>query len=206
MLPELLILDKYVDEVNGRVIDSEIDSRARLFAHHYIHKSTIGKYTYVSDHASISYTQIGNFCSIGPNFISGWGIHPLNGISTSPMFYSTVKQNGYTLVTEDKIQERKPIKIGNDVFIGMNVTVLDGVSIGDGAVIGAGTVVTKDVLPYTIMVGNPMHALRKRFDDEMIEKLLEIKWWNWEDDRLGEIEQNFFEPEQWARRNVSNVS
>lgn len=61
-------------------------------------------------------TEIGKFCSIGPNFFCGWGVHPMDGISTSPMFYSTLKQNGMTLSLVDKVEERKNIRIGNDVF------------------------------------------------------------------------------------------
>jgi len=198
-MPELLLLDKYADEINGQIIESEIDHRVRLFKHHFIHKTIIGKYTYVSEHATISHTEIGAFCSIGPNFLCGWGIHPLNGISTAPMFYSTVKQNGFTLVKENKIEERKTIRIGNDVFIGMNVTVLDGVTIGDGAVIGAGSTISKDVAPYCIVAGNPARMLRKRFDEETIEKLLQLGWWHWDDDRLQSIEHNFFQPERWVR-------
>ena len=77
----------------------------------------------------------------------GWGIHPTQGISTSPMFYSSKKQNGITLSLIDKVEETKTIKIGNDVFIGANVTILDGISIGNGAIIGAGAVVSKDIPP-----------------------------------------------------------
>lgn len=201
-MPELHLLDDYKEKSQGRILESEVHERVKLFPPYFIHKASIGKYTYISEHASISYADIGNFCSIGPNFICGWGIHPLNGISTAPMFYSTLKQNGYTLAREDKIQERKAIRIGNDVFIGMNVTVLDGVTIGDGAVIGAGTIVAKDVAPYTIVAGNPMQVLRKRFDDDLIEKLLRLQWWYWEDHRLPEIEQFFFDPEQFADRNL----
>ena len=128
-------------------------------------------------------------------FVCGWGVHPINGISTSPMFYSTSSQNGTTLCSENKIQERKKIQIGNDVFIGMNVTVLDGVRIGDGAVIGAGCVVSKDVPPYAVVVGIPMRISKYRFDSETINKLLASKWWEWPDDKLQIIEQNFFNTE-----------
>ncbi|WP_435801063.1 DapH/DapD/GlmU-related protein [Polaribacter sp.] len=107
--------------------------------------TSIDDYTYVDINSYISETKIGKFCSIGPNLTCGWGIHPTNGISTSPMFYSTKKQNGITLSKENKIKERKPIKIGNDVLIGINVTILDGINIGDAAVIGAGSVVSKDI-------------------------------------------------------------
>jgi len=109
------------------------------------------------------------------------------------MFYSTAKQNGTTLCNYNKIQERKPITIGNDVFIGMNVTILDGVTIGDGAVIGAGCVVSKDVPPYAIVAGNPMRILRYRFPEDVRDKLMTTKWWDWPVEELQEVEQYFFD-------------
>jgi NDP-sugar pyrophosphorylase family protein len=74
--------------------------------------------------------------------------------------------------------------IGNDVWIGFGVIILSGVTIGDGAVIGAGSLVSKNVEPYTIAAGNPCKIIRKRFSDEVIKKLLEIKWWNWSKEEI----------------------
>ena len=74
--------------------------------------------------------------------------------------------------------------IGNDVWIGENATILPGVHIGDGAIIGANSVVAKDIDPYSIAVGNPCRVVKKRFDDETIEKLLELKWWDWDEERI----------------------
>ena len=74
--------------------------------------------------------------------------------------------------------------MGNDVWIGMEAMIMSGVTIGDGAVIGARAVVTKDVPPYTVVVGSPAVAIKKRFDDETIERLLAIKWWDWDDSRI----------------------
>jgi tetrahydrodipicolinate N-succinyltransferase len=118
------------------------------------------------------------------------------------MFYSTSRQNGIALAKIDKVQERKSIKIGNDVFIGVNVTILDGVEIGDGAVIGAGTVVTKDIPPYAIVIGNPMQILRYRFLQDTVKKLQEIAWWNWPAEELQKVEENFFNVEGF----ISNYS
>ena len=160
----------------------------------------IGKGTYVSSNSHISQTTIGKYCSIGPNLICGWGIHPTNGISTAPCFYSTRKQNGMTFSTENKIDERLPIIIGNDVFIGMNVCILDGVRIGDGAVIGAGAVVTKDVPDYAIVGGVPAKIIRYRFPQEIIRKLRKIQWWNWSDDELKNVEQMFFDVEGFVKK------
>ncbi len=98
----------------------------------------LGDYSYIGVDSNLDNVEIGKFCSIGPRCFFGWGIHPTNGVSTSPMFYSTGKQNGMTLSATDKIVEKMKIIIGNDVFVGMNVIILDGVKIGDGAIIGAG--------------------------------------------------------------------
>lgn len=149
----------------------------------------IGDYTYISVNSCISLTDIGKFCSIGPNFFCGWGIHPTDGISTSPLFYSA--KSLYSFCNENRIEDRKKIMIGNDVFIGANVTVLDGVTIGDGAVIGAGTVVSKDIPPYAIVVGSPAQILRYRFNDETIQKIRSIQWWNFEEDQFKDVEKYF---------------
>lgn len=164
-----------------------------------INTSFIGDYTYIAENSKISNSTIGKFCSIGPNLISGWGIHPLNGISTHPMFYSTLKQNGITLSSYDKIEEIKSIIIGNDVFIGMNVTILDGVKISDGAVIGAGAIVSKDIPPYAIAIGNPINVIGYRFNEDIIKKLLEIEWWEKDFEDLKDIEKNFFDIEEYLR-------
>lgn len=74
--------------------------------------------------------------------------------------------------------------IGNDVWIGENVTILPGVHIGDGSIIGANSVVGKNIEPYSICVGNPVRIIKKRFDEETINKLLSLQWWNWDEDRI----------------------
>jgi virginiamycin A acetyltransferase len=174
-----------------------VGDNVKIYSPYNVSESKIGKYTYIAENSRISMTDIGSFCSIGPNLLCGYGIHPTNGISTHPMFYSQRKQNGVTLSFYDKLEERKRIKIGNDVFIGANVTILDGVTIGNGAVIGAGAVVSKDIPPYAIAVGVPIKVIKYRFDEAIISKLLEIEWWNYSLDELKEIEQNFFDVERY---------
>ncbi len=163
-----------------------------LYSPSHISDSIIGDYTYIAMNPYMSRTNIGKFCSIGPNLVCGWGIHPINGISTAPMFYSTMKQNGMTLSTVDKVEERKPISIGNDVFIGANVTVLDGVTIGDGAVIGAGAVVSKDIPPYAVAVGCPIRIIKYRLKHDQIAELQRIKWWE-DEEKLKDVEKLFFD-------------
>ena len=115
------------------------------------------------------------------------------------MFYSTMKQNGMTLSAKDKVEERKGITIGNDVFIGANVTILDGITIGDGAIIGAGAVVSKDIPPYAIAVGCPVKILRYRFDEDTRRKLLDIKWWDFSEEQLQQIEMYEFDVERFIK-------
>lgn len=180
--------------------NSKVDSLAKLTPPYRISNAEIEEGTYLASNSTVSVTRIGKYCSIGPNFLCGWGIHPTNGISTSPMFYSTVQQNGRTLSSVDKIEERKEIIIGNDVFIGANVTVLDGVTIGDGAIIGAGAVVSKDIPPYAIAVGCPIKVIKYRFSEDQINRLLKVKWWEFKGEKLNDVEKYFFDVEAFLNK------
>lgn len=153
---------------------------------------SIGEFSYIAKNSDITNTIIGKFCSIGPNFCCGMGLHPTHGISTSPMFYSTARQNGITLTKTDKIIESKQTEIGNDVFIGANVTIIDGVKIGDGAIVGAGAVVTRDIPPFAIAVGVPARIVKYRFSKQQIDEINNIKWWNFEYNKLKAVEKYFF--------------
>lgn len=172
---------------------TSLGKQVKLYTPYKIGESSIDNYTYIASNSNITNTHIGKFCSIGANLACGWGLHPTNGLSTSPMFYSTLKQNGVTLSNYDKVEERKPILIGNDVYIGANVTIIDGVIIGDGAIIGAGAVVSKDIPPYAIAVGCPIRIIKYRFTEQEIDCLLKIKWWDLGDEDLKNVEIDFFD-------------
>ena len=196
IIPELKLLRNkhiYWSYFETRITDCTIDKFTKLHPPYKISNTAISEGSYISPNSSISFTKIGKYCSIGPNFFCGWRIHPTFGLSTSPMFYSTGKQNGKTLSKVNKIEERKEIIIGNDVFIGANVTVLDGVTIGDGAIIGAGAVVSKNIPPYAIALGCPIEIIKFRFAPEDIAKLLAIKWWDFNENDLKDVEKYFFD-------------
>jgi len=93
----------------------------------------------------------------------------------------------------------KQTVIGNDVWIGANVTILSGVTVGDGAVIGANTLVTKDVEPYSIVNGTPAQHVRYRFEEATIKKLLDSKWWNWEDEKIKKHLAEFRKSEDFLK-------
>lgn len=182
--------------VKSERFNSTISEKAKVYTPFFLHNVEIGDFSYVANNSSASNVKVGRFCSIGPNFCCGLGIHPIDGVSTSPMFYSTCRQNGFSLCDNNKIEEFRHSNIGHDVFIGANVTVLDGVSIGTGAVIGAGAVVTHDIPPYAVAVGVPAKIVKYRFDPDTVERLLSSEWWLYED-RLEGVEQYFFDIESF---------
>lgn len=128
---------------------------------------------------------IGKFCSLakGIRFIMNGANHRLDGLTTYPF---NIMGNGWEKVTP-RIEDL-PLKgdtvIGNDVWTGENVTILPGVHIGDGAIIGANSVVAKNIEPYSVAVGNPCQVVKKRFSEEKIQILLNLKWWDWGEEKI----------------------
>ncbi|MFD2937238.1 CatB-related O-acetyltransferase [Spirosoma flavum] len=186
--------------------ECRISSRAVISKSSSFYNVGIGINTYLASNARINNTEIGKFCSVGPNLLCGFGIHPINGISTSPSFYSLQSRNGLSLSSENKIEEYKTTTIGNDVFIGANVTILDGVTIGDGAVIGAGAVVSKNIPPYAIAIGCPIKVVKYRYPEEIINQLIEIKWWDKDDTVWKSVEKNFYNIEDFIKAQSKNYN
>lgn len=199
---EMYVFDQEMDweHIMYEVKNNNIGQNVTICRPAHIKDSEIGDYTIISINAYISMTRVGKYCSLGPNLFCGWGIHPTNGISSASMFYSTKKQNGFALTNKDKIEERKYITIGNDVFIGANVTILDGVTIGDGAIIGAGAVVSKNIPDYAIAVGCPIKIIKYRFNDNQISALKRIQWWNFEAEQLQDVERMFWDIDEFIKK------
>lgn len=131
---------------------------------------------------------IGKFCSIacGTKFIFTSANHTLKSLSTYP-FPIFFEEWGLDSANITEAWDKKgDIVIGNDVWIGYEAVILSGVTVGDGAIIGARAVVTKDVPPYTIVGGIPARCIRRRFDEETVTKLRELKWWEWSDEKIKE--------------------
>lgn len=123
--------------------------------------------------------KIGNFCSIADDVtIFLGGNHRIDWITTYP-FSSLPAEWSEAIDIKGHPATKGNVEIGNDVWIGYGATIMSGVKIGDGAVVGAKAVVVKDVQPYSIVAGNPAKEIKKRFDDKLIKKLIELKWWNW---------------------------
>ncbi len=144
---------------------------------------SIGDYTYgipkIAFNNPETKLEIGKFCSIssGVQIFLG-GNHRTDWISTYPFSAVGGEFEAFSSIPGHPAS-KGDVVIGNDVWIARDVTILSGIRIGNGAVLGTGAVVAKDVGPYEIWGGNPAKLIRKRFDDETIEKLEKIKWWSW---------------------------
>lgn len=145
----------------------------------------IGDFTYgipfIADYSADYQISIGKFCSISNNveFIVG-GQHPYNHVSQ----YGIIPQLEEYFKFKYENLPTAPLIIGNDVWIGRNAVIVKGVTIGDGAIIGSNAVVAKDVPPYAIVAGNPARVISYRFNDDTIQSLLQIKWWDWPDQQI----------------------
>ncbi|WP_262711109.1 CatB-related O-acetyltransferase [Flavicella sediminum] len=165
----------------------------------------VGDYTYYDDFENVENFEknvkyhfdfigdkliIGKFCMIASDvkFIMDGANHLTNALSTYPF---AIFGNGWEKAMEGKSYPKKGnIEIGNDVWIGYNATIMAGVTIGDGAIIAANAIVVKDVAPYTVVGGNPAKEIKKRFSEETIAKLLQLKWWNWDVEKITEHVQH----------------
>ena len=129
---------------------------------------------------------VGKFCSIacGAKFMFTSGNHTMKSLSTYtfPIFFDEWELDPVNI--RDAWDNKGDIVIGNDVWIGYEAVIMQGVTIGDGAIIGTRALVTKDVPPYTIVGGAPAKPIRNRFSEEIIAKLLEMKWWDWPEERI----------------------
>lgn len=164
--------------------------------------SSIGFGTLIAPDINITNTKIGRYSMIGSEIIRGR--HPVDWVSTHPAFYSLQKQCGFTYVTEQLYEENKyaddknkiSVIIGSDVWLTRETKVVEGVTIGDGAVVLNGAVVTKDVPPYAIVGGVPAKIIRYRFDSDTIDWLLELKWWDKDEEWIKAHAPYFSDPQK----------
>lgn len=138
-------------------------------------------YPYVNN----DHLKIGKFCSIacGAKFLFNGANHTLNSFSTYP-FPVMANEWDLQVPVTDAWDNKGDIIVGNDVWIGFEAVIMAGVTIGDGAIIGSRAVVTKDVEPYSIVGGIPAKLIRKRYTDSKIAELLDLKWWDWDKEKI----------------------
>ncbi|ASG68521.1 hypothetical protein fh0823_15540 [Francisella halioticida] len=177
---------------------SSVGKHTVLFRDVNLQNTQVGDYTYIQKNTSIVSADIGKFCSIASNVNISLANHPIDMVSTNPIFYSytNILPRCFTKkVLDDSVVFPRTI-ISSDVWIGQGVKIKAGVTIGVGAVIAAGAVVVKDVEPYSIVGGVPAKHIKYRFDEETIARLIKSEWWNLSDERLVEITPLFKTPSE----------
>lgn len=163
------------------IVDSWVGGWTELGPDTSLFESMFDDYSYTAGQVSIAYTDVGKFCSIAAQVRINPGNHPMTRVT---QHHFTYRRAQYNFGTDDHafFDWRRSARciIGHDVWIGHGAIILPGVTIGTGAVVGAGAVVSKDVEPYTVVVGVPAKPIRQRFPPEVVEELLRVAWWNWD--------------------------
>jgi len=156
----------------------------------------MGDYSYVVNDAQMTYTTIGKFCSIAAMTRINPGNHPMHRATQAHFTYRASAYFAGESDDNEFFEWRKShrVRIGHDVWIGHGAVVLPGRSIGTGAVIAAGAIVTKDVPAYTIVAGNPARPIKRRFSEEVADRLAQLAWWDWNHDTLRAALPDFRKP------------
>jgi phosphonate metabolism protein (transferase hexapeptide repeat family) len=162
--------------------EARLGAYTEVGARTILHEVAMGDYSYVVNDAQITYTTIGKFCSIAAMTRINPGNHPMHRATQA---HFTYRASAYFPGEPDEAEffawrKQHHVTIGHDVWIGHGAIVLPGRSIGTGAVIAAGAVVVKDVPDYTIVGGNPARPIRRRFPEDIAERLVQLAWWDWD--------------------------
>lgn len=181
------IISKLIKKAHLRAIkNSNIDKSAKIGSGSQLVNTTMGKYSYCGYDCMLINVVIGSYCSLASKIEIGGARHPIEWVSTSPVFNDSnaIIKYKYSIHHYD---ENRITTIGNDVWIGSGVIIKEGVKIGNGSIVAMGSIVTKDIPPYEIWGGNPAKFIRKRFSDEIIAELQNIEWWDFSEEKLKQL-------------------
>ena len=193
------LIAKVFKKLRGKAIrGSFVPSTSKVESGSVVINSIFGEHSFCGYDCSFINCTVGRFCSIASRVVVGGARHPIEYVSTSPVFLSHKESIKKKFSRHEYHWEARTL-IGSDVWIGEGVFVKGGITIGTGAVIGMGSVVTKDVPPYAIFAGNPARLIRFRFSDEVIRGLLQSEWWNFSDEELQASAMLFKEPELFLK-------
>jgi len=172
-----------------------------IFSNTVLINSIVGDYSYVQKNSEIVNTEIGKFCSIAGGVSIGLANHPIKLLSTSPIFYDNSQPLPFFFTdTKYKAELSPKTTIASDVWIGQGAMIKAGLNIGMGAVVGAGAIVTKDVEPYSIVVGVPARHIKYRFEEKLRKGLLFSKWWELKDEELIKQAEYFNKPSDFLKK------
>ena len=182
---KMLSVEPTIDPT-AKLHDTRLGAYCEVGARTILNEVTMDDYSYVVNDAQITYTTIGKFCSIAAMTRINPGNHPMQRASQA---HFTYRASAYFSGESDEAEffewrRGHRVHIGHDVWIGHGAIVLPGRSVGTGAVIAAGAVVTKDVPAYTIVAGNPARAVRRRFSEQVTNRLAALAWWDWDHETL----------------------
>lgn len=174
-----------------------IDRTSKVCSGSQLNHVSMDRYSYIGHDCFLNNVSIGPFCSLADGCKIGGAQHQMSYVSTSPVFTEgkNILNANFSMHPDTP---DLPTIIGADVWIGMGTIIKGGINIGAGAVIGAGSVLTKDVPPYEIWAGNPAKFIRKRFQESVISKLEQIRWWDWDDERIWEGASHFNDVERFV--------
>jgi acetyltransferase-like isoleucine patch superfamily enzyme len=193
-------LSKLIRKLHLRAIKNcQLHKTSKVCAGSHLVNVSMGKYSDIGYDCTIIATKIGAFCSFGSNINIGGASHTINWVSTSPVFNEN-KDHIRKKFARHKFKYSTSTIIGNDIWIGDRAMIKAGVTLGDGVIIGMNSVVTKDVPPYEIWAGNPAKMIKKRFDDDIINALLKIKWWDKDDKNIELMAGSFNNIDEFIRK------
>jgi len=170
----------------ANVADATLGRYTEVGARTRIAWSAFGDYSYITENGDILFSTIGKFCSIASNVRINPPNHPMERASQHHFTYRAGDYFPDAQHDESVFEWRREqwVSVGHDVWIGHGAVIMPGVTVGTGAVVGAGAVVTRDVAAYTIVAGVPARPIRRRFDEDVAERLMALAWWDWSHERL----------------------
>jgi len=201
MLDNMLGLEPTVDD-DVALESTTLGAYTHVQAHSVFCDVTVGDYSYFAGYNQAYYANIGKFCSVASFARINTTNHPTYDRIAQPHFTYRSKRFGFGDDDAEFFARRKEkgVTVGNDVWIGHNAVIMPGVAIGNGAVIGAGAVVTKNVEPYSIVVGVPAKRIKMRFPDDLIIKIEQLGWWDWDHQSIKERLLDFRDMEAFVRK------